>query len=161
VQDDAVPVPNFVPAIQSVAVSWPDTPVCLFLYRVPQGTAALARRAMMKGGIRYVPLHPTSAFVPIVAVLWPVERARAFSEWADSGVVLPGHPSPRADDSVLAKWMKGVPKSRGRGQVQRNTFMVTVPSLVDHLDVPSVKGMRTVEGWKALFLASDAADYEW
>lgn len=149
------------PAIRRVAARWPDTPVCLFLHRIPQGTASRARRALAKGGIRYIPLHPTSAFVPIVAVLWPVDRAQAFIEWAESGVVLPGHPNPRADDSVLAKWMKGVPKSRGRGEVQRNEFMVTVPSLVDHLDVPSVKGMRTVEGWKALHLAEDAADYEW
>jgi hypothetical protein len=150
VQDDTAPVPNFVPALHKIAERNVDTPVCLFLASNPRGAMARARRAMSRDQ-RYVALYP-SPFVPIVAVLWPREKAIQFLEWTESGVTLPGHPTPRADDSVLAAWSKK----------NREPFIVACPSLVEHLDVPSVKGVRNAaSAWKAVFLAEDADQYEW
>jgi hypothetical protein len=150
-QDDAVPVLNFVPAVRSVAARYPNTPVCLWVSKQPAGTASRARRAIQRGHI-YAPVYPIGPFVPIVTMLWPRHKAEEFMEWTRSGVKLPGHPNPRSDDSVVAKWMKDT----------RQDLMLTVPSLVEHSDVPSVKGIRNAPtGWKALFLAEDAANYEW
>ena len=150
VQDDTAPVPNFVPALHKIAAQHPETPVCLFLASNPRGAMARARRAMSRNQ-RYVALYP-SPFVPIVAVLWPRQKAKDFLAWTESGVPLPGHPTPRADDSVLAAWSKRT----------REPFIVACPSIVEHLDVPSVKGVRNAaSAWKAAFLAEDAAEYEW
>lgn len=149
VQDDTVPVPNFATAIRRVASRHPETPVCLFLSKQPAGTVARAKRAISRGEC-YTPLYP-APFVPLVGCLWPKAKAEEFLEWTKENRAFPKDPNPRADDSVAAIWMKRT----------RQHFMVTVPSLVEHLGVPSVKGSTTVEGWKALFLAEDALAYDW
>lgn len=106
---------------------------------------------------RYVSMYPNSTFVPVVAILWPRHKAEQFLAWADSGVRLPGHPTPRADDGVVARWARR----------EKQEFRVTVPSLVEHPDtVPTVKGGGQARwggdrGRVALFLADDALDYEW
>ena len=124
-------------------------PVVLFLAGFPQGTAAKARRAWMEGR-RYVSLHP-SPIVPCVAILWPCAKAAEFMAWADSGVKLKGHPTPRADDGILAQWMKAT------GQ----EILVTVPSLVEHPGIePSTKGAPDLVGSAALY-ESDASTYDW
>ena len=53
---------------------------------------------MLKGQ-EYVWLGPT-AFVPLVAVLWPREKAEEFMEWAGERPDMT-----RADDGNAAKWM--------------------------------------------------------
>lgn len=134
----------------SVAERHPSTPVCLFLGAAPASTVALARRA--KKDVRYIPLMST-AFVPLVAVLWPREKAQEFLVWSESGV----KKMTRADDGNAAKFMR----------YTRQPFLVSVPSLVEHNDcTPSVKGGRQFkprkEGWRsAALLADDALDYEW
>ena len=50
IQDDAVPAANFAPAVQQIAESNPDTPVCLFLARLPREASAAAARVMKHGG---------------------------------------------------------------------------------------------------------------
>ncbi len=149
IQDDAMPVQNFADALRRIAATNPETPVCLFLAKQPVGAAARARRAFARGQ-PYVGLYP-APFVPLVACLWPRQKAEEFLEWTKTDVKLRGYPNPRADDGICAQWAKRTQQS----------FMVTVPSLVEHLGVPSVKGMRTVEGWKALLLAEDADAYDW
>jgi len=150
-QDDAEPVPNFVQAITDIASRYPHNPVCLWISKQPHGTSSRAKRAMQRNQ-RYAVVYPIGPFIPIVAVLWPKHKAEEFMEWAESGVQLPGHPTPRADDAIVARWMKET----------RQDLFVTVPSLVEHLSVPSVKGVRNAPtGWKAMFLAEDAANYEW
>lgn len=150
VQDDAQPCVNFVPALEQIAERHPDIPVCLFMGSQPASAATKARRLMQRGVVRYIPLGPAS-FVPLVAVLWPKAKAEEFLHWSRSG-----HTT-RADDGNAARWMK----------TTKQQIMVTVPSLVQHNDfVPSVKGGRDhvygAESWRqALFLAQDAADYEW
>jgi hypothetical protein len=134
-----------------VAERFPELPVCLFLGAAPASTAGIAKRAFMKHK-RYIPLMNTS-FVPLVAVLWPRQKAQEFLEWTESGVKT----MTRADDGNAAKWMKAT----------RQPFMVTVPSLVQHNDyTPSVKGGRQhkpgKEAWRrAVLLADDGAAYKW
>jgi len=96
--------------------------------------------------------------IPTVAVLWPKGKAEEFLAWAESGVVLPGHPRPRADDGVVARWAK----------LRRQLFLVTVPSLVQHPDiVPSVKQgpQRAASGRDSMrvtkLLAEDGMQYDW
>jgi hypothetical protein len=149
IQDDAIPCQNFPEALVQVARSHPHTPVCLFLGGAPSSTAAQARRAWNKG-LRYTPLL-NSSFVPLVAVLWPREKAQAFLEWSRTARIT------RADDGNAAKWMKRA----------RQPFICTVPSLVEHNDfVESVKGGRVhtpgKEAWRqAVLLAQDGLQYEW
>lgn len=113
------------------------------------GASVRAKRAVLKGG-RYVPLH-VSSFVPLVAVLWPVEKAQEFLEWTDT------HKTSRADDGNAAKWARAT----------KQEIRVCVPSLVEHNDfTPTVKGGREyvfgAERWRrALLLAEDGLAYEW
>jgi hypothetical protein len=156
VQDDAVPVPNFAPALEQVAASNPDTPVSLWLSSQPGGTAARARQAMMRGK-RYVWFGYTR-YVYLVAMLWPRRKALDFLAWAESGAKISGSREPRADDGIVANWAKAT----------KQEIRVSVPSLVEHPDVvDSVKGgSQKASGGKdsarvALFLAADALDYKW
>lgn len=148
-QDDAQPVPNFAEAVEKIAEANPETPVCLFMGALPSPAARRARDAM-KAGRRYVTIN-SGSFVPLVACLWPREKAVDFLNWSKTGKTT------RADDGNAARWMRQT----------REHFLVTVPSLVEHNDfVPSVKGGRDhtpgAESWRqALFLAEDALSYEW
>lgn len=149
VQDDAQPVPNFGEAVRRIAERHPSVPVCLFMGAAPASTAVQLSRGMMKGRL-YQPLLNTS-FVPLVACLWPKAAAESFLEWSRS------NRTTRADDGNAARWMRRT----------KQPFLVTIPSLVEHNDyVPSVKGGRDhkpgAESWRhALFLAEDAAHYDW
>lgn len=150
VQDDAMPVPNFGEAVQKIAERHPSTPVCLFMGALPAATALQAKRAVQRKRGPYIPLGSAS-FVPLVAVLWPKQKAREFLEWSRTGKTT------RADDGNAARWMRQ----------SRTQFLVTVPSIVQHNDgIQSVKGGREHKPWaeswrQALFLAEDAADYDW
>jgi hypothetical protein len=149
VQDDAIPAPGFAEAAVKIAQANPDCPVCLFMGAFPAATAARVRR--VKPDVRYVPLGPSS-FVPLVCVLWPTHVARSFLDWSSSA-----HGMTRADDGNAARWMKAT----------RQQILVSVPSIVQHDDgQPSVKGGREHVPWqeawrRALFLADDAASYDW
>jgi hypothetical protein len=153
IQDDAQPCVHVPVALEQVAARNPDVPVCLFLGAAPASTAGLARKAMMRN-VRYVPLMNTT-FVPLVAVLWPVQVAQRFLEWSDTARRMT-----RADDGNAARFMRHGPQQ----------FLVSVPSLVEHNDfVPSVKGgpsrprqHKPGKSWRhACLLAEDALAYEW
>lgn len=148
VQDDALPVPGFADVLPDIAAANPHTPVCLWMSAIPAATAARARRAKA----RYIPLGP-SAFVPLVAVLWPRQVAARFAGWAQTASRLT-----RADDGNVARWARQ----------SRTEFMVCVPSIVEHDDfTPTVKGGTRKESHGkardrvALLLAADARDYPW
>jgi hypothetical protein len=149
VQDDVLPCRNFAAGVQAVANSNPEVPVCLFLGAMPSDTAARARRAW--GKRLYIHLGPTP-FVPLVAVLWPREKAAEFLDWSENAGGMT-----RADDGNAAKWARRT----------KQEILVTVPSLVQHNDgEPSVKGGREHKPWaeawrRAVLLADDALDYEW
>lgn len=151
VQDDALPVPNFVPALEKIAESVPDAPVCLFLSAVPASAAAKARTQLkMRRQRRYLPLGP-APFMPLVAVLWPKALAEDFLSWGITGKTT------RADDGNAGRWMKE----------RKVGVLVSVPSLVEHDDsLDSVKGSRRYGKGKdrtrvAALLAEDALAYEW
>lgn len=153
-QDDALPAVGFVPAVEQIAQAHPSTPVCLFLSGLPQGTLSYARRALTRGQ-RYSPVYAASNVVNTVAVLWPVEKAQEFLAWAERAK-LPGHPNPRADDGVLAAWVKRT----------RQALLVTCPSIVEHdFQQKSVKGgnrdWSKDRGGRAFALAEDAAAFDW
>jgi hypothetical protein len=155
IQDDALPVKGFAEAVYKISESNPHNPVCLFLSAIPQGTVSYARRAHQRGQV-YAPVFPNSNIVPVIAILWPRAKAEEFMGWTRSGVRLRGHPTPRADDGIVAQWM----------QRTRQEFRVTVPSIVEHdCTVPSVKGGERVwtndHGGRAWLLAANALDYEW
>jgi hypothetical protein len=157
VQDDAIPCEGFADVLPLIAAANPNSPVCLWMSAIPAATAGRIRRAQLRGKTpRYVPLGP-AAFVPLVAVLWPVEEAREFARWAGAASRLT-----RADDANVARWPKTQPRE------ERTEFMVCVPSIVEHDDfTPSVKGGTRGESQGrasdrvALFLAEDARAYNW
>jgi hypothetical protein len=147
---------NFAQALGQVVEAYPEFPIVLFLGGFPQGMAARCRQGMIQGK-RYLPLYP-SPIVPMVAVCWPREKAQEFLAWSETFRFLPGHPVARADDAVAATWMKKT----------RQTFMVTIPSLVEHPDVePSVKGGDQKNAWGkdkqrvAVLFAEDGLQYDW
>jgi hypothetical protein len=155
VQDDAVPCNNFAPALELVARAHTAKPVVLFYSRLP---ADLRRRAeaALRGGRRYADV-PWRSFMPLVAVLWPREKAVEFYEWAQEHPTLTGRREPRSDDAMAGMW-----KIRTRQEM-----VATVPCLVDHRgDVPSVKDhyahrQPPAAAWKALFVAEDGLLYDW
>lgn len=126
-------------------------PVCLYV----GGHSTRTAKAMRQTTGRYVDVW-WREFLPVVAVLWPVDVARSFAEWSDDAK-LPGEPNPRSDDAVAGYWMR---KTRQR-------VLATVPSLFQHDDsIPSVKRgpkdrrpQDTVR--PALMLAEDAMSYDW
>ena len=146
---------NFVDAVGQIAEVNAHVPVCLFLARLPRDASAQAARAM-KQNRRYVTVS-WRTFLPIVAVLWPVEKALEFREWADATPHLPGtRGEPRSDDAMAGRWK----------MVTRQTVLACVPSIVEHPDCePSTIGRRAQWGQDAnrvaAFLAEDAADYDW
>lgn len=155
IQDDAVPVPNFAPAVRQIAASNPDTPVCLFLARLPRDASVEAARLMKNGGGRYVTLGWRS-FLPVVATMWPRRVAVEALAWTDAHPQLPGQREPRSDDAMMGRWKT----------ITRATVKACVPSIVQHPDeTPSLIGRRAMwgrdTGRVAAFLAEDALAYEW
>jgi GR25 family glycosyltransferase involved in LPS biosynthesis len=152
-QDDVTVAENFAPALEQIAASNPDTPVCLFLARLPRRTSVEATRAL-KDGRRYVDLHFRD-FCPVVGMLWPVEKARHLMEWQKTAR-FPGKLPPRSDDAVVGHWMRH----------SKQTIRACVPSIVQHPDMePSLIGRKPAwgkdSGRVALHLAEDALDYLW
>lgn len=154
IQDDTQPSKNFARALKSIAKANPDTPVCLFLSRLPRDASIEAERAMRQNR-RYVQLTLRS-FMPVVAVLWPVAKAVEFREWANENK-LPGvHGEARSDDAVGGRWK----------MVTRQAIKACVPSIVEHPDeAVSTIGRRAAwgqdKGRVACFIAEDAAAYDW
>jgi hypothetical protein len=153
-QDDVRLVKNFVPAVKSIAKAQPETPVCLFLGRLPRDASSKAERAQ-KTNRRYVELSRRS-FLPVVAVLWPRHKLIEFREWAIENPYLFGRVDTRSDDAMAGRWKL----------VMRETVLCSVPSIVEHPDeAPSTVG-RTQQWGKtrarsAALLASDAMVWDW
>ena len=133
IQEDTIVCRNFAGALLAIARSKPDDPVSLFLSWLPVPEKHAAYRAMIDGE-RYI-RSVTSAFCPVVAILWPNSSAHSFLEWTRSGVKLPNHRGfVASDDAVLARWINRC----------HRTVWITVPSLVEHPDEAiSVKGRQT------------------
>ena len=141
---------NFAGAVDSISYSNPDTPVCLYLGGFPQGSASKFRRALIHKK-PYITLL-RSPIVPLVAVLWPVQKAREFLEWTNTARRMT-----RADDGNAGKWRNDT----------NQEIRVAVPCLVDHPDMePSVKGGRKSSQGKdplrrALHVSEDGLKHNW
>ncbi len=156
VQDDVTLAPNFVPAVEQIAATHPDTPICLFLSRLPRDASVKAGHAMRQNR-RYVNIS-WRGFLPVVALLWPVDKARDFREWVEQNPRLPGVRigDPRSDDAMGGRWKMAT----------RQTVLACVPSIVEHPDMVESTIGRTPQWGKdknrvAAFLADDALDYDW
>lgn len=146
-QDDTQPALNFPAALRVIAEENPDVPVILFHSRQP---AACARQVQVahRRGQRYTDFIGGN-FMPVVAVLWPVEKAAellAFGEEYERNVPRRSH---RSDDQMAGTWI------RRTGQ----RVLIAVPSIVEHLGVPTTKGTSNVESWRALYFSEDASPF--
>lgn len=153
VQDDVRVSRGFAEALEKVAG---EVPTALFLARLPVRISRMALRAT-KRGERYVTARlAINEFCPVVAVLWPVEKALQFRTWTEENPHKLGHPRPRSDDGVLGRW----------SALTRQDIRFTVPSLVEHPDQePSLIGRKAHwgrdKGRVAQWFAEDASEFEW
>jgi hypothetical protein len=136
-QEDTLPCQNFAAVLDWIVAREPRVPVVLFLAYLPRRIATLALRAANKRE-RYVDTQlRINDFMPIVAVLWPTEKAREFMEWTAANPNRLGHPHPRSDDGVAGRWCA----------LTKQTVRFTVPSLVEHPDLePSLIGRKPAWG---------------
>jgi len=142
IQDDAIVCRNIGPALQAIS-EVTDVPVCLFMpmVSVTRKPALLAA----KEGKCFVEIVPRG-FMPVVAVLWPKDKAMSFLKWSEKAPQLQRRNGQRvehrSDDAMAYLWMRS----------QREKALATIPSLVQHPDdVPSTiakkPGGRTALLW--------------
>ena len=125
-QDDAIVCRNFSPVIEQIAVVNPTTPVALFMSKHPKRTHNAA--SLRYGKSRYVDVH-LQDLVHVVAILWPVAKAREFIDWVDGNPNRLRGKEFQSDDATVTRWM----------QMTRQRVRSTVPSIVQHPDdLPSV-----------------------
>jgi hypothetical protein len=125
-QDDAWPCEDFAARAHVVIAAHPSRIVCFFL----PGFGYLLRRVNLARRNQHPLMEiPVSTFVPLVAVSYPADVARAIPEFADKRRM----PISRADDAVVATYVRA----------HRLGAVAPLPCLVEHLDgEPSVMRMR-------------------
>lgn len=125
-QDDTIPCRNFADALELIAAANPDVPVSLFLSRVPRATYNLS--LLRTGRSSYVDTFRQD-LVHVVAMLWPVHKAREFLSWIENNPkrIRAGGIS-TSDDAHLTRWM----------QLTGQTIRCTIPSIVQHPDDSSI-----------------------
>lgn len=128
-QDDTVACRNLAPALELIAAAHPATPVSLFLSKNGKVKRTYNLAGLRHGKSRYVQVHPAD-LVHAVAVLWPVGKAREFVDWiAENPKRIRAGQISTSDDAHMTRWM----------QLTGQTFLCTIPSIVDHPDdVPSI-----------------------
>lgn len=154
-QDDTQVCRNFAAAVDRIAAS-NAVPVSLFLAHDPR---AVGRDLLMSAKERKPYFtYRVSKFVPAVAMLWPIEKAREFLEWTQSGVRLPGPSLPdktidvRSDDAVIGEWHR---------RTQQH-ILCTSPSLVEHdPSVESTIGKPLGRKARLYIGAEDPLTYPW
>jgi hypothetical protein len=124
-QDDTIACRNLLPALELIAEHKPTSLVSLFMAKLPRRTAVESMGLI--GKKRYVAVHPLD-FIPVVASLWPVEKAEGLRTWVEQNQRrIEGKPF-KSDDAVVTRWAK----------FNRERAFCTLPSLVQHPDdVPS------------------------
>lgn len=151
VQDDTVACTNLAPALQQLAeLEEGRFPICLYLGGVPMRTRGEALRAGVRGE-RFVDVHQGD-FLPIVAVLWPVEKAAEFRAWGVSPDRLRQKNGKvfieRSDDAMGGRWMRQT----------RQRVLATIPSFIEHPDDVISTIARTNSGRTALFWKGEGWD---
>jgi hypothetical protein len=124
-QDDAIVCKNFPLAVERIIEAKPENVICLFVAGTQVG------KLILKPKERFCRLPTRSnIYVPVVALIWPREKAADVLEWVASK---PRNvkPNPRSDDAMIGLWARQ----------RKETVYATYPSLVQHPDdVPSAKG---------------------
>ena len=122
IQDDARVCQNFGTAVERIARIFPSVPVCLFYPGLKMRSARAQQKAAVAGKSFF--LLSRQDLMPVVAVLWPKEKAEFLLNWTQ-GRKLPGlRPPYRSDDAVAGIWMRNA----------RQDVYVVFPSLVQHPD---------------------------
>jgi len=125
-QDDTIACRNLAPALALIAEANPDCVVALFMSKHPKRTHN--RASLRYGKSRYVDVH-LQDLVHVVALLWPVAKARAFLAWVDENPARLRGKEYQSDDATVTRWM----------QLTKQRIRATVPSIVQHPDdVPSI-----------------------
>lgn len=121
-QDDTIPCRNFAPTLELIAAANPGIPVSLFLSKIPRRTYNLS--LLRTGKSRYVDQNQQD-LVHVVAILWPVQKAREFLAWIEKNPkrIRAGGIS-TSDDAHVSRWM----------QLTHQPFRCTIPSIVQHPD---------------------------
>jgi hypothetical protein len=156
VQDDTVTCRNLLPAVEALVRVEGDVPVCLYLGGLPMRTRGEALK-VGKAGKHFVDVHPGD-FMPVVAVLWPIEKAREFHAWGTdpnrlrqkNGRIF----EERSDDAMGGRWMRQT----------RQRVVATIPSLIEHPDDVISTIARSNTGRTALFWHGehwDALSIDW
>lgn len=122
IQDDTIACKNLLSALERIVSSRPNNIICLFLGGLPKNTAVKASHAFSRG-------HPFvdiahHDFIPVVATLWPVEKAAAFLAWTAENPKRLRSMTMKSDDAIVTRWAKFA------GEI----VYATVPSLVQHPD---------------------------
>lgn len=120
-QDDTIVCRNFVPALELIAAANPTTPVLLFNSKQPKRTHNAA--SLRYGKSRYVDVH-LQDLVHVVAILWPVDKAREFLEWVYASPGRLRGKEFQSDDATVTRWM----------ELTRQRIRCTIPSIVEHPD---------------------------
>jgi len=136
-QDDAQPCSDFRERAEAAVAERPGELLALF---VPgMGLAGRWMRAAWKDGKRWLELPTSMNWVPVVALVWPVELASSFVPFAEEHVA--GRAARRmatmGDDPVVGRFRR----------VNHLAVWAPVPSLVQHPDlVPSLVKQRSYGG---------------
>lgn len=138
-QDDTVPCRNFAPALELIAAANPNVPVTLFLSKLAKVKRTYNLALLRQGRSRYATVH-TQDLVHVVAILWPVQKAREFMEWIEENPKrIRGDQLTTSDDACVSRWLK----------LTQQEFRCTIPSIVQHPDdVPSLVNTEKMSNGK-------------
>lgn len=117
-QDDALPSEDLLAVCDRIIAAHPRELVCLYHGRHPQNNAVRMMMARDRG-LAYAECRATR-YVPSVALLWPPHMISRLKDW------VPRHPV-AADDEMISSFLTHTGH-------HADTYLVTVPSLVDHDD---------------------------
>lgn len=148
-QDDAVLCRNFTPAALLALESRPDGPLTFFVSEQHRESAHHIRGAYGRGE-RFVAV-PSRRWIPAVALAWPAELVPRFLEYVEAqrwpGMFV-------ADDEAIGRFCR----------LEHVEVLATVPSLVQHPDIPSLIGRRRIRaGRRAIHYIGndDPLELEW
>lgn len=154
VQDDTRPCGNFAAALERIAVINPHTPVALFIGGAVYRTSKDIPHAVHRGQ-PYVTVRLSDP-LPVVATLWPVQKAAEFLAWTNTNPRATGGPGrDRSDDAWAGAWMRRT----------HQHVVATAPSLVEHHgQTPSLIRPRQVTDNRraAMFIGDgDPLEIDW
>lgn len=127
IQDDGLPCHDFASRVKAILSQAEGRPTALFLPNTARVNIPGFREAQAQGETIYELTAGawraiTSAWIPVVALAWPIAKIRGFLGWADQH----GYSTEknRADDAVVGDWARST----------LTPIFCAVPCLVEHPD---------------------------